>query len=101
MLYYGDILYRYTLRNGKITVYEGEVTRYMGRYDRVCLSNGDNVLIPKSFGVIQHGVTIWLTKRDDDLARRMFIEHRESRLAKLLESIDNERKIIETLKAGL
>lgn len=101
MLNYGDILYRYVLRNGEIHVQEGEVIKYKDRYMCIHFSNGGNVLIPKQFGVIQHGVTIWLTERNDELVRKIYIEHKEDKISNLLKNIDKEKEEIEKLKEGL
>lgn len=41
---------------------------------------------------------IWMTERDDELARKLFIEYEESMINDFLNKIDNKKKLIDILK---
>jgi hypothetical protein len=47
------------------------------------------------------GHSIWLLERDDDKARRMFIEFEERRIAELEETLRKKREVVSQLKQSL
>ena len=100
----GTILYRYTVRNGKLVVREGTVNQFGLR---TCVNFKDGSAPVRCPGIEDIGVmrtvghSIWLTDRDDELARKMFIDFEEGRIADLQGSIDRKREVVKKLKKGL
>ena len=98
----GDKIYWYTAKNCKFIVHEGEIIE---RHNQLLIYFKDDysrVLMPKDddFGKIISGTSLWLTERNDELARKMFIEYQEQCLSKLQKQIDDKIKFIELLKGS-
>lgn len=97
----GVLVYKYTVRNGKLFVHEGEV-RTVGIHQNVYFKdNYQRTRCPKreEFGVIlSNGPSLWLGERDDKLAKQLFIEFEEAGLAKLQEQINIKSELIRKLK---
>jgi hypothetical protein len=95
------ILYRYTVHNGKLIVREGIVSNY-GLRTCVHFTDGSTAVRtprPEDIGVMKPvGHSIWLTERDDEKARRMFIEFEERRIVELEETLRKKREVVEQLK---
>ena len=96
----GDMVYRYTIKNGKFFIQEGRVSEHKGR-KVVRLGNGSLVNLPKetNFEVLQiNGPTIWLHTRNDELAKAVFLEYEETKLTELKKMVERKTKIIKMLK---
>lgn len=97
----GEIVYKYTLRNGKLFIHEGEIIE---RGIRKCVYFKDEkttVRLPKEneFGICHsNGPSLWLADRDDELARRIFIEYEERGIAELQGMINRRTALINILK---
>jgi hypothetical protein len=97
----GEIVYKYTLRNEKLNIHEGEIILdYCRKYVNF-KCDSSRVRCPKEneFGVVHtNGPTVWMTKRDDDLVKRLFIEFEERKIAELQAQINTKTKLIKMLK---
>lgn len=100
----GDILYRYNVRHDRLIRYTGTVTNLNGRRVVIFRDGVSTVRCPREqdIGIIRTGQSVgpslWLTERDDELARQMHLAYEESRLSKLKKQIEDKKKIIEILK---
>lgn len=98
----GETVYMYALRNEKFFVHEGTITKH-GTHTCVYFKDTKRtVRLPRKedFGVIHtKGSSLWLADRDDELAKRIFIEWEENSLAELQELIDRKTKLIDVLKS--
>ena len=96
------ILYRYTVHNGKLIVREGIVSNY-GIRTCVHFTDGSAAVRtprPEDIGVMKPiGHSIWLAERDDEKARRMFIEFEERRIVELEETLRKKREVVRMLKS--
>lgn len=98
----GETVYMYTLRNEKFFIHEGTIIK---QGIHICVYFKDEkrtVGLPREnkFGIIRtSGSGLWLVDRDDELAKRIFIEYEENRLAELQEQISRKTKLIEVLKS--
>lgn len=97
-----EILYFYTIKNGKLFVHEGTVKSMYDTRKRVCFSDRSSPRrYPNQFNVIDTtGPNIWLTERNDEAVKRIFIEYEEQKLAELEEQIERKKQIIKMLKEG-
>ena len=98
----GDTIYNYVLRNGKLHIHEVKVieTGYKRKAGYFKDTNTTRSC-PKvdDIGVIlSSGASLWLLDRDDELAKRLFIEFEENGIARLQEQIDKKSKLVEMLK---
>ena len=97
----GETVYKYTLRNGAFFVHEGVI---MEQGTRKCVYFEDKkskARLPKDdeFGIVHaDGPSLWLTDRDDELAKHIFIEYEENSIAELQELINRKTKLINVLK---
>jgi hypothetical protein len=98
----GTTLYRYTVKDCKLVVREGIVNHY-GLRTCVNFKDGSAPVRcprPEDIGVMRTvGHSIWLTERDDDRARQMYIDFEEGRIAELQGLIDRKRKVVEGLRS--
>lgn len=98
------ILYRYTVKDGKLIIREGIVSNY-GLRTCVHFVDGTPAVRtprPEDIGVIKHvGHSIWLTDRDDDKARKMFITFEERRIGELEKTLIKKREVVSRLKQFL
>ena len=100
----GTVLYRYTVKNKKLYIHEGVVDNYGLR---TCVNFRDgctSVRCPRAedIGVIRTvGHSLWLEKRDDELARHKFIAYEEQKIAELEKRLAWKREVIDMLKEGL
>lgn len=96
------ILYRYTVKDGKLIVREGIVSNY-GLRTCVHFVDGSAAVRtprPEDIGVMKRvGHSIWLMERDDEKARQMFIEFEERRIVELEETLRKKREVVEQLKS--
>lgn len=98
----GEKIYWYTMKNAQFFVHEGEVA--LRPYSRAkCVHFNDGAshgLYPKEtdIGVVLRGTSLWLENRDDELAKRIFIEHNEKCIAELEEQIRRKHENIKILK---
>lgn len=103
----GDKLWCYTARNGKFHIWEGVVAKdsraYWSRpHVKFKGSKWDFVPRDEDIGrIVTRGPKLWLTKRDDNLARKLFIEYEEAKLEEMKQSIEKKRELIRMLKEGL
>lgn len=97
-------VFKYTVRNGKLFVHEGNVVAN-GGHKLVCFKHeGSRVRCPKSdeFGIVQaNGPSLWMAERDDKLAASLFIEFEEQKLEELHKQINIKTELIRMLKRGL
>ena len=100
----GTTLYRYTIKYNKFYVHEGVVNQCINRKIVVFPDGGfkhSSVRCPRpeDIGVIRSvGLILWLTERNDDLARHIFIEHEKKQINRMCRLIDEKQKIINLLK---
>ena len=100
----GEILYRYTVRNGKLFVREGRVVLRYGNLKFVYFtSSNSGTRYPREneFGVISaKGPSVWMTERNDEFVKRLFIEYEEQKLVELQRQIVRKTELIKMLKEG-
>lgn len=104
----GMPLYLYTARNGKFNVYEGVITEDRRRYWTwlvVKFKKRSGVeFLPKDdeIGrVVTAGPKVWLTERDDALARKLLLEYEEGKLKELERAMATKKELIRVLREGL
>lgn len=104
----GDHLYLYTARNCKFHVYEGTVEESKKRYylKHVVRFSGRTQLefcpTENEIGhILGGGPRLWLTERDDALARRLFLEYEEDKLYEMEKLVARKRELIRVLKEGI
>lgn len=105
LLWDGTKLYHYTIRNGKFTVKEGIVRESNKKwsYPYVEFDYGRQVA-PRMYKIGElrtGGPSLWLLERDDELAKKMFLEYEEECLRKLEEDVEKRRRLIESIKEGV
>lgn len=97
----GSKIYYYTLdRNAKIHVHECEVKLH-GKHMVVQIDDYRcKILKAIDFGIVQSSksVKVWLTERNDELAKNLFLEYEEQSLAELQEQIKKKSEKIRKLK---
>lgn len=94
--------YLYSRWRGKFEVFEGyiEVSRYASNHSRFVYRRGrkeKTMQCSPNPGEVYNSV-VWLTERDDELAKKMFIEYEEFILEELREKIEKHEQAIEKLK---
>lgn len=93
----GKILYRYTLKGNKFNVREG-VVNYTGfRFLVNFRDGGAMVRCPRAedIGKVRAvGCSLWLTERDDTLAKKLFIQYESKKIAELQKQIDKKNETI-------
>lgn len=100
----GETVYKYTVRNGKFFFHEGAAIE---RGSRKCVyfkAKSSTERYPKEaeFGVVHaNGPSLWLTERNDELAKRILIEFEEQGLADLQKQIERKAELIKLLKEEL
>ena len=100
----GTTLYYYTIRKGDFTVHKGAVvTDRRGWYRKVAFeTRSDKLVCPDIYeiGVIQTGgPSIWMFERDDDKAKKMFLEYELGKLALLEDQLAKKKALIKTLES--
>ena len=100
----GTTLYLYTIRKGDFTVHKGMVVAdKRGWYRKVAFeTRADKVVCPdiSEIGVIQTGgPNIWLFERDDDKAKKMFLEYELGKLALLEDQLAKKKALIKMLES--
>lgn len=97
----GSKVYYYTLdRNAKIHVHECEVQLH-GKHMVVLIDEYRAKLLKAiDFDIVQanRSVRVWLRERNDELAKKLFLEYEEESLAELQEQIKKKSEKIKTLK---
>ena len=101
-----DRVYYYTFKKGIFKVEEGIVTIVNGVFGHtfVYFKPLDNPKRLTNYEGIHEKVLgkglphIWMTERDDELARQLFIEYEESIINVFLSKIEDKKKLIEILK---
>lgn len=100
----GTKLYRYTIKNNKFHIHEGIVNQCVNRKVVVFPSGGFNhssVRCPREtdIGAIRHiGLTLWLDKRDDELAKKIFVDYEEQQIRKLEKQLADKREIVKMMR---
>lgn len=104
----GMSLYLYTARNGKFNVWEGAITENRRRYwTRLVVKfkkRSGVEFIPREdeIGrVVTAGPKVWLTERDDALARKLLLEYEEEKLEELERVVAKKKELIRVLKEGM
>lgn len=102
----GDTLYLYTIRTGKMKVHKGTVgvnnRTWWGGLNVTFDSKTNKDVCPpvESIGVIQTGgPRLWLTERDDEKARALFIDYELGKLAELEKQVVKKRRLIKGLES--
>jgi hypothetical protein len=95
----------YSIRGDHVVSMEGELTmQYEGLGPTTTFRSYKDDARKYRFsdrpGVVQSGI-LWLYKRDDELARKLLIEHEELQIRKLHKQIDQHKQIIEKIKNEL
>ena len=95
--------YLYSRYKGRFEVHYGTITplNYGRRrdYARFEYTNGQKEKRLQCWykpGVVYYG-TVWLTERDDELARKLFLDYEKNCILELEERIDRHHGCIETL----
>lgn len=103
----GEIIYHYNIIDGELTVKKGIIkTANEGKkysYKYVEFDYG-RLEIPRmsEIGIIHSGrPSLWLFERDDELAKKMFIEYEEECIEKAKEDIEKRQKLLEVIKEGI
>lgn len=99
----GETVYKYTLRNGEFFAHEGTVVEGGSRKCVYFKAKSSTERYPKEteFGVVHtNGPSLWLAERDDELAKRIFIEYEEQGLADLQKQFERKTELIKLLKEG-
>ena len=103
----GMPLYLYTARNGRFNVYEGVilenrrsywsrlVVKFRGRSGVEFLPKKDDI-----GRVVTAGPKVWLTERDDALARRLLLKYEEGKLKELERAMATKKELIRVLREG-
>jgi len=99
----GDTLVLYTARDGKLNVHKGIVVRNPKRYTPVVIFEDRRYqdFVPKESKVgriIGYGPKLWMYERDDELARKMFLEYEMGKLEQLEKQIERKKRLIEVLR---
>lgn len=102
----GDTLYLYTIRTGEMKVHKGTVrlnnrTWWRSLYVTFESKTNNEVCPPvESIGAIQtSGPRLWLSERDDEKARGLFIEYELGKLAKLEADVEKKKALIKVLES--
>lgn len=97
----GTKLYRYTVRNGKFFIHEGVVNDNGIRMVVNFADGSFRQRCPRveDIGIIRNtGPSLWLTDRDDELARQIFLDFEEAKLKQLYKQVETKIDIIKMLK---
>ena len=101
----GTPLYLYTARNGKFNVHEGVVTENRRRYWSPLIVKFEKrsgvEFVPKEDDIghiLTSGPKLWLTERDDVLARKLLLEYEEGKLAELERVMAKKKELIAVLR---
>ena len=97
----GDRVYRYIANGICFKVNEGSIRKLCSREYIVDGTDGEWYgRLPYKYkaGTVTLGMTIWMTERDDELAKNIFIEHERKTLLKLEKAIKNTKKRIDFLE---
>lgn len=99
----GKTLYQYALLNGNFVIREG-IVNVCGERRVVNFSNGGSaVRCPEAedIGQLRRSSVpvLWLTERDDELARQMFIGFENRKIVKLLKQIEECNRLIGMLNS--
>ena len=104
LLWNGEKLYHYSMRNGKFTVKEGVVVESTTHWSYPYVEFPGERRIPprkdKIGKLLKSGLSVWMFERDDELVKKMFIEYEEKQIEKLQQDIDKRRELIEVIKEG-
>lgn len=96
----GKVLYRYTVCKGKFFCHEG-VVNDSGFRPLVNFRDGSQTVRCPRDGDIDTirrvGHSLWMTERNDKLARQMFIEYEQQKINELNRQIDQKMNIIAML----
>ena len=102
----GTTLYLYTIRTGVLKVHKATVFNDTGmywRYPRVKFETKQGKgWCPKrnEVGVIQTGgPSLWLDKRNDDLAAKLFLDYENGKLAELEKQVDKKKALLKMLES--
>jgi hypothetical protein len=101
----GPALYLYTARNGRFNVWEGVVVENKYRYwTKPVVKFAKRAQTEKcpnenEIGHIQSGgPRLWLTERDDALAKKLFLDYELGKLAELKRAMTKKEELIKVLR---
>ena len=87
----------YFIQNGEITVYKGYITKSLyGGLSQFCTTGKKKSCNPEP-GMVYNS-TLWLTKRNDNLARKLFIKYEDACIKELQKVINNRKSVIKSLR---
>lgn len=96
----GETLYRYTLRNGKLYIHECVIVEECHRRFVYIKDVNYKGRCPKEdeLGVINaKGPTLWLDKRDDEVAKDMFVRYEMECIADLEDQLNKKQALLKML----
>lgn len=100
----GETVYKYTLRNREFFIHEGTVIERGTNKYVYFKAKSSTERYPKEMEfrvVCANGPSLWLTERDDELAKRILIEYEEQCVADLQKQIERKLQLIKSLKEGV
>lgn len=100
----GKIVYRYTVKNGKFFVHEGVINNTGFRTLVNFKDHSPSLRCPRDeeFGIIRTvGHSLWMTERDDNKARRLFINYEINKIVEMEEQIRRKKETLKMLYRGM
>jgi hypothetical protein len=100
----GTHLYRYSVKHNKLHLHAGVVNQCINRKVVVFPDGGfrhSAVHCPREedIGVVRNvGFHLWLTERDDELAKQIFIEYEERQINRMNRLIVEKQEVINMLR---
>lgn len=91
-------VYLYSVWSGEFKCFEGRLIQSPIWDNRAVFENRTKVLVCSNECGVMHKGLFWFTDRDDELARRMFIDYEELQIEKLQEKIGNHLIKIKMIK---
>ena len=89
--------YLYSIKTGKLVVYEGFVTPTIWDLRLRFLGKKKRLLVPLEPGEVCDS-SLWLSERDDAKARKLLIRNEERHLLELYKQVANHQDKIKTLE---
>lgn len=89
--------YLYQIQKGILNVYEGDVHKTWKDYEGAFITNTKNRACSSKPKLVVNAA-VWLTERNDDLARELLSKYEEEEISILERKIENHRLKIKILK---
>lgn len=96
----GDKVYSYSVKQTGLIIKEGVITDQCNRGYIVEFEDSTWNIIERKYkvGTVTTGVRLWLTVRNDELAKNLLLKHEQDNISKLQETIERSKKRIELIK---